>query len=308
MADSWDIYDVIPELLSLLQGSKAFMSENIESESPLKRQLRTIIFGTDTPAGRYFDIALMVCIVLSVALVFLDTVEVFHREYGQIIRVLEWVFTIIFTLEYGLRLYCATHPVLYARSFYGIVDLLSVLPSYLALLIPGANFTLVIRILRLFRIFRVLKLLRYLSEGNVLLRAMMQSSRKVFIFFFSVSLIVMVLSAVMYVVEGPDNGFSSIPKSVYWTIVTITTVGYGDITPKTGLGQAIAAFTMLIGYSIIAIPTGILTAEISQEVGRHRDLRSCNQCHKTGHDLDAMYCSRCGCELDSLDAPVENDA
>ncbi|MDT3320352.1 ion transporter [Shewanella sp. SP1S2-4] len=284
------------------------MSENIESESPLKRQLRTIIFGTDTPAGRYFDIALMVCIVLSVALVFLDTVEVFHREYGQIIRVLEWVFTIIFTLEYGLRLYCATHPVLYARSFYGIVDLLSVLPSYLALLIPGANFTLVIRILRLFRIFRVLKLLRYLSEGNVLLRAMMQSSRKVFIFFFSVSLIVMVLSAVMYVVEGPDNGFSSIPKAVYWTIVTITTVGYGDITPKTGLGQAIAAFTMLIGYSIIAIPTGILTAEISQEVGRHRDLRSCNQCHKTGHDLDAMYCSRCGCELDSLDTPVEKGA
>lgn len=284
------------------------MSENIESESTLKRQLRTIIFGTDTPAGRYFDIALMVCIVLSVGLVFLDTVEMFHREYGQIIRVLEWVFTVIFTIEYGLRLYCATHPVLYARSFYGVVDLLSVLPSYLALLIPGANFTLVIRILRLFRIFRVLKLLRYLSEGNVLLRAMMQSSRKVFLFFFSVSLIVMVLSAVMYVVEGPDNGFSSIPKSVYWTIVTITTVGYGDITPKTGLGQAIAAFTMLIGYSIIAIPTGILTAEISQEVGRHRDLRSCNQCHKTGHDLDAMYCSRCGCELDSLDAPVEKGA
>ncbi|VEF25768.1 MlotiK1 channel [Shewanella baltica] len=284
------------------------MSENIESESPLKRQLRTIIFGTDTPAGRYFDIALMVCIVLSVGLVFLDTVEMFHREYGQIIRVLEWVFTVIFTIEYGLRLYCATHPVLYARSFYGVVDLLSVLPSYLALLIPGTNFTLVIRILRLFRIFRVLKLLRYLSEGNVLLRAMMQSSRKVFLFFFSVSLIVMVLSAVMYVVEGPDNGFSSIPKSVYWTIVTITTVGYGDITPKTGLGQAIAAFTMLIGYSIIAIPTGILTAEISQEVGRHRDLRSCNQCHKTGHDLDAMYCSRCGCELDSLDTPVEKGA
>lgn len=281
------------------------MSENIESESPLKRQLRTIIFGTDTPAGRYFDIALMVCIVLSVGLVFLDTVEIFHREYGQLISVLEWVFTIIFTIEYGLRLYCATHPVLYARSFYGLVDLLSVLPSYLALLIHRANFTLVIRILRLFRIFRVLKLLRYLSEGNVLLRAMMQSSRKVFLFFFSVSLIVMVLSSVMYVVEGPDNGFSSIPKSVYWTIVTITTVGYGDITPKTGLGQAIAAFTMLIGYSIIAIPTGILTAEISQEVGRHRDLRSCNQCHKTGHDIDAMYCSRCGCELDSLDVPVD---
>ncbi|MCP3127436.1 ion transporter [Shewanella sp. KJ2020] len=277
--------------------------ENVDFESPFKRQLRIIIFGTDTPAGRYFDIGLMICIVLSVTLVFLDTVESFHRDYGAVIRVLEWVFTLIFTLEYGLRLYCATQPVRYARSFYGLVDLLSVLPTYLALFIPGANFTLVIRVLRLFRIFRVLKLLRYLSEGNLLLRAMMQSSRKVFLFFFSVSLIIMVLSAVMYVVEGPENGFSSIPKSVYWTIVTITTVGYGDITPKTELGQAIAAFTMLLGYSIIAIPTGILTAEISQEVGRHRDLRSCNQCHKLGHDLYAMYCSGCGCELDRLELP-----
>ncbi|PIW59288.1 ion transporter [Shewanella sp. CG12_big_fil_rev_8_21_14_0_65_47_15] len=275
--------------------------EQVGFESPLKRQLRIIIFGTDTPAGRYFDIGLMICIVLSVTLVFLDTVESFHRDYDAVIRVLEWVFTLIFTLEYGLRLYCATHPVRYARSFYGLVDLLSVLPTYLALFIPGANFTLVIRVLRLFRIFRVLKLLRYLSEGNLLLKAMMQSSRKVFLFFFSVSLIIMVLSALMYVVEGPENGFSSIPKSVYWTIVTITTVGYGDITPKTELGQAIAAFTMLLGYSIIAIPTGILTAEISQEVGRHRDLRSCNQCHKSGHDLDAMYCNCCGCELDRFE-------
>ncbi|QYJ80616.1 ion transporter [Shewanella acanthi] len=277
--------------------------EKNDTESALKRQLRTIIFGTDTPAGKYFDIALMVCIVMSVALVFIDTVEVFHRDYGHIIRILEWVFTIIFTIEYAARIYCATQPLLYARSFYGVVDLLSVLPSYLALFLPGANFTLVIRILRLFRIFRVLKLLRYLSEGNLLLRAMLQSSRKVFLFFFSVSLIIMVLSAVMYVVEGPENGFSSIPKSVYWTIVTITTVGYGDITPKTELGQAIAAFTMLLGYSIIAIPTGILSAEISQEVGRHRDLRECNQCHKMGHDLEAAFCSRCGCELDRLEPP-----
>lgn len=284
------------------------LPEKIDSETPLKRQLRTIIFGTDTPAGRYFDIALMICIVLSVGLVFLDTVETVHRDYGNLILLLEWGFTIIFTIEYGLRLYCATHPVLYARSFYGLVDLLSILPSYLALFIPGANLTLVIRVLRLFRIFRVLKLLRYLSEGNVLLRAMIQSSRKVFLFFFSVSLIIMVLGAVMYVVEGPENGFSSIPKSVYWTIVTITTVGYGDITPKTGLGQAIAAFTMLLGYSIIAIPTGILTAEISQEVGRHRGLRSCNQCHKSGHDIDAMYCNRCGCELDLLDSSTAKNA
>ncbi len=277
------------------------------NDSPLKQRLRTIIFGTDTPAGRYFDIGLMICIVFSVALVFLDTVESVHRDYGSFIRVLEWFFTLIFTLEYGLRLYCATHPLLYGRSFYGLVDLLSILPSYLALLFPGANFALVIRVLRLFRIFRVLKLLRYLSEGNLLLKAMMQSSRKVFLFFFSVSLIIMVLSAVMYVVEGPENGFSSIPKSVYWTIVTITTVGYGDITPKTGLGQAIAAFTMLLGYSILAIPTGILTAEISQEVRRHRDLRACNQCHKVGHDLDASYCNHCGCELDRLEVPPKGD-
>ncbi|MDF0535471.1 ion transporter [Shewanella yunxiaonensis] len=273
--------------------------EHQDSTSPLRLKLRTIIFGTDTPAGRAFDIALIVCIILSVALVFLDTVQPVHRQYGQIILGFEWFFTIVFTIEYGVRLYSSANPLKYAYSFYGLVDLLSVLPSYLALFVPGANLTLVIRVLRLFRIFRVLKLLRYLSEGNMLLRAMMQSSRKVFIFFFSVSLIIMVLSAVMYVVEGPANGFSSIPKSVYWTIVTITTVGYGDITPKTPLGQAIAAFTMLLGYSIIAIPTGILTAEIGQEIGRVRDLRRCANCLKTGHDHYANYCSHCGSELEA---------
>lgn len=268
-----------------------------DAESELKKKLRIIIFGTDTPAGRWFDLALILCIIASVTLVLLDTVSSINARWGGLIHVLEWIFTVIFTLEYGLRIYCSTHRWQYARSFYGIVDLLSVLPSYLALFFPGANFTLIIRVLRLFRIFRVLKLLRYLSEGNLLLKAMMQSSRKVFLFFFSVSLIIMVLSAIMYMVEGPKNGFSSIPKSIYWTIVTITTVGYGDITPKTELGQAIAALTMLIGYSIIAIPTGILTAEISQEIGRHRDLRRCSNCLKTGHDQDAEYCNKCGSEL-----------
>ena len=222
-----------------------------------------------------------------------------HSQYGDIIGIFEWCFTIIFTIEYLLRLYCSAQPIQYVRSFYGVVDLLSILPSYLALFFPGANFTLVIRILRLFRIFRVLKLLRYLSEGNVLLRAMLQSGRKVFIFFFSVSLIVVVLSSIMFVVEGPGNGFTSIPKSIYWTIVTITTVGYGDITPETSLGQAIAAFTMLLGYSIIAIPTGILTAEISQEMVRSKDLRRCSNCLKTGHEKDAIYCDHCGSELET---------
>ncbi len=265
----------------------------------MRHQLRRIIFGTDTKLGRYFDIILMVCIIFSVFLVFIDTVASIHEQYGEVISILEWGFTFIFTIEYLLRLYCSAHPFRYARSFYGVVDLLSVMPSYLALFFPGANFTLVIRILRLFRIFRVLKLIRYLSEGNVLLRAILQSGRKVFIFFFSVSLIVMVLSAVMYVVEGPDNGFTSIPKSIYWTIVTITTVGYGDITPGTSLGQAIAALTMLIGYSIIAIPTGILTAEISQEISRNKDLRRCSNCLKNGHENSALFCDHCGSELET---------
>ncbi|QSX32090.1 ion transporter [Shewanella avicenniae] len=268
-------------------------------DSPLKKKLREVIFGTETPAGRWFDLALIACIVLSVALVYVDTVASIHQQYGELIYLLEWLFTLIFTVEYGLRLYCSTNPLRYSLSFYGIVDLLSILPSFLALFFPGANMTLVIRVLRLFRIFRVLKLLRYLSEGNMLLRAMLQSSRKVFIFFFSVSLIIMVLSAVMYVIEGPENGFSSIPKSVYWTIVTITTVGYGDITPHTSLGQAIAALTMLLGYSIIAIPTGILTAEIGQEISRHRDLRRCANCLKKGHEINALYCDRCGSELEA---------
>ncbi len=273
--------------------------KQVNQDDTIKLKLRRVIFGTDTRLGRYFDISLIVCIILSVTLVFLDTIAAVHSKYGDIIGIFEWCFTIIFTIEYLLRLYCSAQPIQYVRSFYGVVDLLSILPSYLALFFPGANFTLVIRILRLFRIFRVLKLLRYLSEGNVLLRAMLQSGRKVFIFFFSVSLIVVVLSSIMFVVEGPGNGFTSIPKSIYWTIVTITTVGYGDITPETSLGQAIAAFTMLLGYSIIAIPTGILTAEISQEMVRSKDLRRCSNCLKTGHEKDAIYCDHCGGELET---------
>ncbi|MCF1427499.1 MAG: ion transporter [Shewanella sp.] len=266
-------------------------------DSVLKLKLRTIIFGTDTPAGRWFDIVLIICIVLSVALVLLQTVSHVQQQFGQQIMLFEWVFTILFSIEYMLRLYCSASRWQYVRSFYGVVDLLSILPSFLELLFPGAHMTMIIRVLRLFRVFRVLKLIRYLSEGNMLLRAMMLSGRKIFVFFFSISLLVMVLSSVMYVVEGPDNGFTSIPQSMYWTIVTITTVGYGDITPHTVLGQAIAAFTMLVGYSIIAIPSGIVTAEIHQQIVQQRDLRRCSHCLKTGHALQALYCDHCGSEL-----------
>ena len=276
------------------------MNTEEKADSPLKQTLRSVIFGTETPAGKRFDIALMICIVLSVTLIFIDAIGTIHAKYGDYIRIGEWTFTVIFTVEYILRLYCSLNRLHYARSFFGVVDLVSILPSYLGLIFPGANLALAIRVLRLFRVFRVLKLLRYLSDGNILLKAMILSSRKVFLFFFSVSLIIMVLSVIMYVVEGPVNGFTSIPKSMYWTIVTITTVGYGDITPQTTLGQGIAALTMLIGYSIIAIPTGILTAEISNEMVRTRDLRKCNNCGKKGHDNDAEYCNHCGSELEKL--------
>ncbi|QIR14272.1 ion transporter [Shewanella aestuarii] len=282
------------------------MNQQISEESALKQQLRRIIFGTDTPLGKAFDIGLMISIVLSILLICLDTIDSLHTDYGQYFLIGEWFFTLLFTIEYLLRLYCSQNRLQYARSFFGVVDLLSILPSYLALIFPGANFALALRVLRLFRVFRVLKLLRFLADGNLLLRAMMQSSRKVFVFFFSVSLIILVLSVIMYVVEGPNNGFSSIPKSIYWTIVTITTVGYGDITPQTPLGQGIAAITMLIGYSIIAIPTGILTAEISHEIVRVRDLRKCSNCGKKGHDNDAQFCNHCGSELESLSSLVES--
>ncbi|MCC4832446.1 ion transporter [Shewanella sp. 1_MG-2023] len=273
-----------------------------KQDTPFKKQIRTVIFGTETRMGRWFDIGLIICILLSVLLIILDTIDSYHQQYGQVIYYAEWAFTWLFTIEYLLRLYGSVSRLAYMRSFYGIVDLLSILPSFLALIFPGANVSLAFRILRLFRVFRVLKLLRYLSEGNLLLKAMIQARRKVFIFFFSVSLIIMALSVVMYVVEGPANGFTSIPKSMYWTIVTITTVGYGDITPQTNLGQAIASLTMLIGYSIIAIPTGILTAEISHEMVVERDLRKCMNCGTRGHNLQALYCHHCGSELEQQDS------
>jgi voltage-gated potassium channel len=195
---------------------------NIEekTDSSLKQHLRSVIFGTETLAGKRFDIALMVCIVLSVVLIFIDTIEQVNSQYGDYIQIAEWTFTVIFTVEYILRLYCSLNRLHYVRSFFGVVDLVSILPSYLDLIFPGANVALALRVLRLFRVFRVLKLLRYLRDGHILLKAMMQSSRKVFMFFFAVSLIIMVLSVIMYVVEGPNNGFTSIPQSLYWTVVS----------------------------------------------------------------------------------------
>lgn len=267
------------------------------AQSPLQQKINEVIFGWETPAGRMFDLVLIYSIILSVSLLMLETVEWVAVDYVSELRILEWMFTVIFTLEYGARLYSARNPWQYMRSFYGMVDLLSILPSYLALFIPGANHLLIIRLLRVLRIFRILKLARYLSEANILGRAIMQSRRKVLIFFSTVLVLSTVFGALMYFVEGPDNGFTSIPKSVYWTIVTITTVGYGDITPQTPLGQVIAAMAMLTGYSIIAIPTGILTAELAEEMQKDRVGRSCKNCNKSGHDRDAIHCKFCGARM-----------
>jgi len=267
------------------------------AQSTLQKKINEIIFGWETPAGRYFDLILIYAIIISVSLLMLESVVWIADLYRPQLRILEWLFTVMFTLEYGARLYSARDPWKYICSFYGIVDLLSILPSYLALFIPGANQLLIIRFLRVLRIFRILKLARYLSEANVLVRAMVQSRRKILIFFSTVLVISTIFGSLMYMVEGPENGFTSIPKSIYWTIVTITTVGYGDITPHTPLGQVIAAMAMLTGYSIIAIPTGILTAELAEEMQRDRVGRNCKNCDKSGHDRDAVHCKFCGARM-----------
>lgn len=259
-----------------------------------RERIHRIIFGTDTPAGKLFDIVLLYAIVGSVAALMLDSIESIRERFGLGFSYAEWFFTLLFSIEYGVRLYCSPKPFAYVRSFYGVVDLLSILPSYLSLIFPGANYMLVMRLLRVLRVFRVFKLSRYLNETNVLLRSLLQSRRKILVFFMVVLIISTIFGAIMFVVEGPVNGFSSIPKSIYWTVVTITTVGYGDITPQTVIGQMVATLAMLTGYSIIAVPTGIVTAELAQELQRERNAIRCLACKKHGHDMNANFCKYCG--------------
>ena len=259
-----------------------------------KELIHEIIFGTDTPAGKRFDVWLLVIIMLSVVALLLDSVSEIHIHWHTWLVAAEWVFTLAFTAEYIVRIYVSPKPWQYIRSFYGIIDLLSVIPSYLGLFIVGANYLLVVRLVRVLRVFRVLKLIRYWSEANTLLRSLRMARRKILVFFVAVLVLSTIFGAVMYIVEGPENGFSSIPRSIYWTIVTITTVGYGDITPHTILGQVVASMAMLTGYSIIAVPTGIITAELTQEIARERQALICRACAKPGHDSDAKYCKFCG--------------
>ncbi|MEQ8624788.1 MAG: ion transporter [Vicingaceae bacterium] len=265
-----------------------------------KVKMHEIIFEADTPAGKLFDVILLWAILLSVIAVMLETVEAFSDQHHDAMVVAEWVFTILFSIEYILRLLSVGKPLKYATSFMGIVDLLSTIPTYLSLFIAGPQYLLVIRTIRLLRIFRILKLSRYISEANVLRDALRNSAAKILVFLGGVIILVLILGTLMYMIEGPEHGFTSIPTAMYWTIVTITTVGYGDIAPVTTFGQTVASMIMLIGYGIIAVPTGIVTGEIARSKVRDDmevSTQACPSCSKEGHDANAKHCKYCGEKL-----------
>lgn len=265
----------------------------------LRASLYAIIFESDTRAGRLFDITLIVVILLSVLAVVLDSVEAISANHGDTLGAVEWMFTLLFTVEYLARLYCVRKPFRYATGFFGIIDLLSILPTYLSiLLVPGAHVLADVRVLRLLRIFRILKLTSYVAEYGMLSRALLASRRKILIFLSVVMMVVLLLGTIMYVIEGPGNGFTSIPTGVYWAIATVTTVGFGDIVPKTDLGRTISSVMMLLGWGILAVPTGIISSELSLQHSRLRvGTRSCPACDSEGHEASAKFCKDCAAPL-----------
>lgn len=266
---------------------------------PLREKIWRIIFRADTPAGRAFDVVLLVLIAASVLVVMLESVESLRLEYGRTFQILEWTFTILFTIEYIFRVATVRTKRRYVLSFFGIVDLLSLLPTYLAIILTGSQYLMVIRVLRLLRMFRVLKMARHFGQANVLLNALRASSPKIAVFLFAILTLVTIEGTIMYLIEGAHNpGFSSIPQSVYWGIVTITTVGYGDVAPLTVAGKVLASFIMLTGFSIIAVPTGIVSAELGKKIQQvSMDRRRCPDCGWTGHDPAANFCKHCGQKL-----------
>ena len=286
--------------------------------SPFRERLYEIIFEADTPSGKTFDLWLVVFIIGSVIVVMLDSVEPIRAEYHDLFVALEWVFTIFFTIEYIIRIYTVHRPSKYIFSFYGIVDLLSVLPTYISLIGVGAQSLMVIRALRILRIFRVLKLGHFLFESQVIMKALKESRQKIIVFLTFILILVLIFGSVMYLVEGAlPNGneeFDSIPRSVYWAIVTLTTVGYGDISPGSWLGQFIAAIIMIMGYSVIAVPTGIVSSEFVKTYRRKKDFTEnvstqvCAYCLKEGHSPDAMYCKYCGEELHHTQLNEQNSS
>ena len=268
-------------------------------ETTWRARLHEIIFEADTPAGKWFDVALLWAIILSVTAVILESVAEIRMEHGPTLRAIEWAFTIAFTVEYILRLLTVGRPLRYAISFYGIVDLLAIVPTYASLVFAGTQSLLVIRALRLLRVFRVLKLAHFVQEARLLGVALRASVRKIIIFLGTVLTLVLIVGALMYLIEGPEHGFTSIPQAIYWAIVTMTTVGYGDLAPETVLGRILASIVMIIGYGIIAVPTGIVTVELAGAWKGKGDLgtQACPECSAEGHDTDARHCKFCGASL-----------
>jgi len=269
----------------------------VSETKPWRTKIYEVIFEADTPSGKLFDVLLIVAILLSVTVVFLESIEVLKNDYGRIFFALEWGFTILFTVEYLLRIICVNKPLKYIFSFYGIIDFLSIAPTYLSLIVVGSQYLLAIRILRLLRVFRVFKLTNLLTQSNILVGALKASRAKIAVFLFAVLTSVVVIGAIIYVVEGPEHGFTSIPVSMYWAIVTLTTVGYGDISPQTPLGQFIASIVMIMGYAIIAVPTGIVSVEIASAAKKQITTQVCPNCLSEGHDKDATHCKYCGSKL-----------
>ena len=255
-----------------------------------------VIFEANTRPGKWFDIILIISILISVSAIMLNSVESINAKYGRILVSAEFIFTFLFTIEYILRLICAGKPIKYATSFFGIVDLIAILPTYLSLVFFGPSYLMTIRILRVLRIFRVLKLINHIKEASLLRDALYLSRRKIFVFLCAVLTLVVIVGSLIYMIEGAENGFTSIPRSIYWAIVTLTTVGYGDISPATGLGQFLAAIVMIMGYSIIAVPTGIVTFELANAY-KQESYQACPQCTAEDHDQDAKFCKHCGTEL-----------
>ena len=272
------------------------MANSTIKRNPLKERLHEIIFEADTPIGKTFDILLLIFISASVLAVMLESVDFIQVNFRRGFFILEWVFTIFFTIEYILRLYCVYRPWKYATSFFGIIDLLAIIPTYLSLIFIGSHYFLVIRALRLLRIFRIFKLGHFMKEGYIIMVALKQSRAKITVFLTFVILMVILIGSIMYLVEGGSNDtFSSIPRSIYWAIVTLTTVGYGDITPQTDFGQFLSAFVMIMGYAILAVPTGIVSAELIRgDRQEQHNTQACRYCGHEGHDDDAKYCKYCG--------------
>jgi voltage-gated potassium channel len=263
-------------------------------DSHWRKRLHTVIFEADTPAGRAFDVTLIFCILTSVTLVVLESIASISARWHRELFIAEMFFTTLFTVEYILRLIAVRRPLSYARSALGLIDLLAIAPTWLSLFIPGANYFLTVRVLRLLRIFRILKLTEYLAEAGVITNALRASRRKIFVFLCAVLTLVVLIGALMYIIEGPRHGFADIPTAMYWAIVTLTTVGYGDLSPRTPAGKLLASVVMILGYAIIAVPTGIVTSELTEARHRGQSRQSCPECGREGHDDDAKHCKFCG--------------